>query len=204
MSTIIQFDRKAYFNKKGPLLAAIFLISLIFDLVIVWNLSIGLPENVAMNSEILQIWKIAFGFLLLLNTLLLKFWNVLHFYKDLSRWQSGYVEICANEIIHCEEQRHISQKQVVFKRGYVPDNSKQVFEYVLKYQINQVEKFEKTLSGKLKITGNIMMDCLDEYIGFELGIEDQATRQLSVHTIPPYYDGMELIQLKLEEMVSKN
>lgn len=204
MSTRNQFDRKAYINKKGPLLAAIFLISLIFDLVIVWNLSIGLPENVAEQVQLLQIWKIAFGFLLILNASILKIWNVIHFYKDLSKWQSGYVEICTNEIIHCEEQRDISQKQVVFKRGYVPDTSKQVFEYVLKYQINQVEKFEKTLSGKLKITGNIMMECLDEYIGLELGIEDHTTRQLSVHVIPPYYDGMEQIQLKLEEMVSKN
>jgi len=88
-------------------------------------------------------------------------------------------------------------------RGYVPNPSKDRYDFVMKYEIYQVYKLSKTITGGLRIVGKIEMDCLDEYYGLETGNEDLTTRKVSNHIIPPYYEGMDIIQLKLETMATK-
>lgn len=183
-------------------MAAIFALSLTLDLFFIWNLTIGLPDNIATNAELIIVWKITFGFFFLINTLLLKVWNIYTFYKKLAKWQTGYIEIYADEIVHCEEKSKIPLSHVKFKRGYVLDDSKKSFDYILVYRISRVDKFDKAISGRIQIVGKIEMDCLDEYIGLEMGIDDQSINQMKVHSIPAYYEGMDLLKHKLEEMAS--
>ncbi|MBA3074751.1 MAG: hypothetical protein FP831_14200 [Anaerolineae bacterium] len=203
MSTKYLFNRCAFIRQQGPVLVVVFIISIILDFLFIWYLGTGLPINVASKSEALLIWKIVFIFLILINALTLKVWNIYGFINKLTKWQTGYVEIAADEILHCVEKCEISKSRVKFERGYVVDESKKIFDYELNYRINQVEKYERTTFGKLKIKGKIELDCLDEYNGLEMGVADRSINKIKNHSIPAYYEGMDIIQSKLDEMVSK-
>ncbi len=203
MSKKYLFDRNLFIKNQSPIHVALFLISLFIDLLLVWNLTFGLPKNVSASTEGIFYWKIGLGFLIIINVLTLKIWNVYTFYKKMTRLQTGFVEILENEIIHCEEKRDITSDRVKFEQGYVRDESQKNYEFILIYRICEVTKYEKTKSGKLTVFGKIEMDCLDEPLGLELGIEDHTITHVNSHLIPAYYEGMDKIQFKLDEMTMK-
>lgn len=201
MSRKMLFDRKAFFAVEVPKLAVFIILSFAVDLILIWNLTLGMPDNVASEEDRLLIWNWVFGFLLALNFVILKTGLIYAFFNKLAKWKTGYVEICANEIIHCEEKREIPLNRVKFELGYVLGEPKKMFDYFLVYRIQQVDKLKIANSGSLTIDGKIEMNIIDETLGLEMGIDEHFNTQITNHSIPAYYQGMEIIKLKLEEMV---